>query len=310
MPGSSHESSRTLGIGALRRCLPHRPGPNRPCHLREISEGPPDHPSRTCIGVRLVSVDRQTVSRELYALAPSEFTAARDAKAAEARKTGDRQLAAAIKQLKRPSAAAWLANSLARHRSHRIDELLLLGERLRDAQRQFAGDELRDLSRQGRRLVGELVDEGERLALSAGSRPNASALRQLQETLEAALADLGSARALRSGHLAAPLSYAGLGPDGFDATSVEADAHRRTNPADEVSAELHAAERRIAESSAELQSAQRRRDRVQEQVDELERQLKQVRAEQSEIDRRISELDAAITEATTEATRARERLRR
>lgn len=250
------------------------------------------------------------MSRELYALAPSDFTAARDSAAAEARTGGDRQLAAAIKQLKRPSAAAWLANALARYRPHRIDELLLLGERLRDAQRRYAGDELKDLSRQGRRLVGELVDEAERLALSAGSRPNASALRQLQETLEAALADPGSARALRSGQLTAPLSYAGLGPDGIDATTDSADAHWRANPSAEVSAALHVAERRVAEYSAELQSAQRRRDRVQERVDELDRQLKQVRAEQSEVDRQISELEDAIAKANTEATRARERLRR
>ncbi len=58
-------------------------------------------------------VDLDTVGTELYGLRPTEFTAARDAQAAAARRGGDRELAAAIKKLRRPTPAAWLVNLLA-----------------------------------------------------------------------------------------------------------------------------------------------------------------------------------------------------
>jgi hypothetical protein len=61
------------------------------------------------------------VAADLYALDPSEFTAARDARAAETRQAGDRELAAAVKGLRRPSAAAAALNLLARERPPRRD---------------------------------------------------------------------------------------------------------------------------------------------------------------------------------------------
>jgi len=134
-------------------------------------------------------MDLEAVCSELYGLSPSEFTPARDAMAAQTRTSGDRELATAIKQLKRPSQAAWLANLLARQRPHRVDELLLLGDRLRDAQRRLAGEDLRELARTGHKVIAELVREAQHLAAAVGQRPSPSALRQLQETLDASLAD-------------------------------------------------------------------------------------------------------------------------
>lgn len=249
-------------------------------------------------------MDLSPVSAELYGLSPPEFTSARDAKAAQARKSGDRALAAAIKQLRRPNQAAWMANLLARDRPHRVDELLSLGDRLREAQSRLAGAELRELARQGHRVVVDLVGEAERLAVSSGHRPNASTLRQLQETLDAALADAEAGQAVRAGRLSAPLSYAGLG-------SVETEppgsptADRDRVAAEQASAAFHAAEQRVAELTAELQSAQRRRDRIRDQVEELERQLGQVRAQEADAVQTIEKLESAIATANVEMDRVR-----
>lgn len=237
---------------------------------------------------------------ELYGLTPQEFTPARDARAAEARSSGQRELAAAIKQLKRPSQPAWLANVLARQRPHRMDELLLLGDRLREAQRRLAGEELKELARAGHAVVAELVSDAERLAASAGQRPSPASLRQLQETLDAGLADPEAGRALRAGCLTVALSYAGLGsPVGVDdgERDGESSAERRSDRSRTKRAEV---ERRIAQLTAELQSAERRRERVREQIDELERQLRQVRAQESDADASIDELQAAIEAAARE----------
>src|SRR5690606_9142966 len=54
------------------------------------------------------------VARELYAGPPAEFVAARNARAAEVRRAGDRALATRVKALPKPSAPAWAVGLLAR----------------------------------------------------------------------------------------------------------------------------------------------------------------------------------------------------
>ncbi|MFF3862653.1 hypothetical protein [Streptomyces sp. NPDC002209] len=51
-------------------------------------------------------MDVESVALELYGLRPSEFAAARDAYVAKAREAGDKQLAAAIGALRKPTLAA------------------------------------------------------------------------------------------------------------------------------------------------------------------------------------------------------------
>jgi hypothetical protein len=151
------------------------------------------------------------VADELYTRAPSAFTAARDERAAEARASGDAGLAAEIRKLRRPTVSAWLVNLLAREAPGQVGELLELGASLREAQQALAGERLRDLSAQRGRLVTALVQEAKRLAAQAGQPVSAQVEREVQDTLEAALADPDIAEAVRSGRLIRALSYAGLG---------------------------------------------------------------------------------------------------
>jgi len=157
--------------------------------------------------------DLAGVADELYTLAPAGFRAARDERAAQARAAGDADLAAAIRKLRRPTVSAWLVNLLVREDPGQVDELLELGGSLREAQQALAGDRLRELSGQRRRLITALTQEARRLAEQAGQPLSAQAEREVQETLEAALADPGIAEAVRSGWLTSALSYAGLGTD-------------------------------------------------------------------------------------------------
>jgi hypothetical protein len=151
------------------------------------------------------------VADELYALAPTAFRTARDERASRARAAGDAGLADAIKKLRRPTVSAWLVNLLVREAPAQVDELLELGESLREAQHALAGDRLRDLSGQRRRLITAMSQEAKRLAADAGQSLSAQAEREVQDTLEAALADPAIADAVRSGRLTRALSYAGLG---------------------------------------------------------------------------------------------------
>lgn len=69
----------------------------------------------------------------LYALAPEDFTAARDAAAKQARAAGDAPLAKQVKALRRPSVGAWLVNRLATQEADLLDQLLSLGPALAQA---------------------------------------------------------------------------------------------------------------------------------------------------------------------------------
>src|SRR5271168_3390503 len=95
-----------------------------------------------------VRMDLESATDELYAVKPAEFTAARNAKASEARKAGLADVAASLKQLRKPSAGAWLANLLVRQRSDEIDRLVELGDSLRGSGDKKGGDEIRKVSKQ------------------------------------------------------------------------------------------------------------------------------------------------------------------
>jgi hypothetical protein len=151
------------------------------------------------------------VADELYALTPAEFTAARDERARQVRAAGQRDEAAAIKKLARPTASAWLVNQLARSAPDRLIRLYELGEELQEAQRTLDGDRLRELSAQRRQLISELLPVASDLAGQADQPASSAVLGEVRATLEAALADAGARAAVRSGRLTKALAYAGLG---------------------------------------------------------------------------------------------------
>lgn len=105
----------------------------------------------------LRGVDLTAAADELYSLLPEEFVARRNALATEARKDGDRGLSAQVKQLGKPSIAAWVVNMLVRHDSDQVQQVLELGAALREAQTSMAGDELRQLGRQRRQLTAAVT---------------------------------------------------------------------------------------------------------------------------------------------------------
>ena len=60
----------------------------------------------------MVDVDVAAAALELYGLPPEEFTAARNQVVKQAKDAGDVGSSAALKALRKPTLAAWLANLL------------------------------------------------------------------------------------------------------------------------------------------------------------------------------------------------------
>jgi len=143
----------------------------------------------------------EEIADQLYGLPPEEFTAARTRFEKEAKTAGDRDAAARIHALAKPTVTAWLANQLTRDHRDELESLLQLGAGLRDATRDLAGDQLRALSRQRNELISALVQHGRQLARAAGRSVSEDATRALADTLHAALADEDAGTLLVAGRL-------------------------------------------------------------------------------------------------------------
>lgn len=234
----------------------------------------------------------------LYALAPEDFTAARDAAAKAARADGDAAAAKALAALRRPSVAAWLVNRLAAGQAELLGQLLALGPALADAQRAGRADDLRALGQQRRALV-EAVTVA---AVDASGRAVTAAVRdEVAATLEAALADPASADAVRSGRLVRALSYAGFG--GVDLVgAVAAVAGRPVPPSDDgtgkgasAAAERLAKERATAERAAH--DAAGRLDDAVRGAERADRARADAQAALADADRAVAHARAALESA-------------
>ncbi|MCX4808548.1 hypothetical protein OG594_44390 [Streptomyces sp. NBC_01214] len=162
-------------------------------------------------------MDVESVAVELYGLRPSEFTKVRDAYAARARKAGDRQLAAAVAALRRPTIAAWTAGLLARRRPEEAHSLIQLGEALRAAHRTLDAGRLRKLSHDQHVVIGELARTARTLAAEAGQVVSEPVLHEVERILHAVLVDPDVAERWAEGRLVkapdAVSGFTGLEPD-------------------------------------------------------------------------------------------------
>lgn len=145
---------------------------------------------------------------ELYGLEPGAFTARRDALAAQSKRDGDAGLAKQLKALRRPTAGAHAVNQLARDAADDLAAYLELGARLRDAQAELQGDQLRALGQERQRAAGDLVETA--AGLVEGGLSDAGRA-EVDATLRAAVADPAAAEAVASGRLTKALAYAGFG---------------------------------------------------------------------------------------------------
>jgi hypothetical protein len=249
-----------------------------------------------------MATDPLTVAAdELYALTPDEFTAARNAKAKEAT---DRDLISRIRQLRKPSPAAWVSNALVRFRSGQIDELLTLGESLREAQDDLDRDALGTLSKQRRQLVAAMAREGGALAEGLGHRVTTSVLDEVASTLHAAMADPDAATALRTGRLVRALSSIGFERvDLTDAVAVPgapARSVRPVSPPAERKGEQAAAERELRLAERDAEAASERAATAEAELDHVDRQIEEVESHREELETALAELHERVAETQRE----------
>ena len=206
-------------------------------------------------------MDLDEVAAGLYEVPPEEFVALRTTRQEEAKAEGDKALAKEIGALPKPSAAAWACNLLVREHREEIEDLVELGDLLREAQENLAGDQLRALDVQRRQLVTALTRQARGLAAAREHPVSTAVATQVEETLRAAMADPDAGRALLTGRLTSPMSYSGLG------TTVSKPDLRLVHPAPKADrpARTTGAAPRAAPKTGPGESAADRRAREQEE---------------------------------------------
>ncbi|QFZ23090.1 hypothetical protein [Saccharothrix syringae] len=259
-------------------------------------------------------IDR--IADELYALPPARFVAARDAHARLAAERGDRALAGEIAALRKPTAAAWALNVLARTAPADLAGAAALGEELRAAGEEPAGDVPRQLAARRRAVLGALVRLTGELAREAGRPLGAEVVQQVRATLAAAFTDHVLAARIRTGRLVKPVERTGAGRTaatgrddlaprrarrrerqlagaGRDADAARADARRadvalaeatreleeRTERTEALRAELRRAQRAEHEAAGRTQRARRRAETAHDRLTRAEQRLTELRGD-------------------------------
>ncbi|HYI33677.1 MAG TPA: hypothetical protein VEX88_09470 [Glaciibacter sp.] len=243
---------------------------------------------------------------ELYALAPGDFTAARNQRAKAAKAAGDKELAESIGRFPKPSVAAWVVNLLARQRPDVVAEVIELGDALRDAQVDSDRDRLKDLSRQRQDLLRAVAATGVRLAGESGLTVPLAAASEVEQTLQAAMADPDAANAVRTGRLTRTLASTGVEPvdlrdavaGPFDESSAVARSPVTQRAATRKAATEKAAPRQPARDKAAPQrrppmdkAFQRRLDEARERAEEAGQEVERARADLQSAEARARSLE-------------------
>ena len=204
----------------------------------------------------------------LYGLPLGRFTEARDTRVKELRSGGEREAADHLKQARKPTVAAWVANQLARNERMNVRALLTAGEQLREGQAELMRggkpDELRRAEESERRAITALLDAGRELA------DGEATLRKLESTLRAAAIDSDARSLLERGRLTKELS-----PSGFGLAGMPAPPKRRA-PASKAPKRDPAAEKRkreLAKARADLQEAQKRARAADREADKARKDM-------------------------------------
>jgi hypothetical protein len=258
---------------------------------------------------------------DLYGLALDRFIPERASLARKLRSEGEREQAATVGALRKPSVAAWAVNQLTRTQRRAIDELFAAGDALRGVQAGvLAGSaDARDLRSAGARerdAVDALVATARGLLSSGGHELSAVTVERVAETLHAAALDDEARTQVSEGRLVRELRHVGLGaglggavaapPAGSTrpAGARDAGATRETAPKRDAPAEREAARERKAAEAAERREREeaRKRARALERdaaraVDRAQRALRTAQERQARAAEALRQAEAAVRDA-------------
>jgi hypothetical protein len=241
----------------------------------------------------------------LYGLPLDEFTPRRDALAKELRADGKKDEAAWVKALRKPSAAAWLVNQLARTQSKDAQRVIDSGDAVRAAQdRAIAGkgdrDELAAAGSEHAAAMRALLAKAPGVLDSDGRSPSAASLDRAEETLRAIPLDEEARAGFASGRLTRERRASGLG---FALVAAEPAAPSRPAKKPGKASQKNDEEReRKARAQAALKEAKARHRDQQRKVTGLERALRAAEREAESARAALARASEALDRARAKAS--------
>ena len=164
----------------------------------------------------------------LYQLPLSEFTSARDELVKRLRAQGESERAQEIKKLRKPPAAVWVVNQLARERPLDVQRLLKAGESLTRSQAKAAAGKSPKTFTEARRAEQRALEQLAKGAIEIAERAGigSPAIGKAAETLRAASLTAEGRELLKRGRLTEELE-----PPGFEALTGLEGLGRQVAPA-------------------------------------------------------------------------------
>ena len=254
---------------------------------------------------------------DLYGLPLDRFVPERASLVRELRSGGEREQAAVVAALRKPSVAAWAVNQLIRTQRHEVDALYAAGDALREVQAGVLSGsadarELRSAAESERAAVDALVALARGLLSSGGQELTATTVERVADTLHAAALDDEARREVSDGRLVRELRHVGLGgglggavaaPPSRPASGRPDTGAKRPKPARERKAAEAARERKAAEA-AELREREEARKQARaverdaaREVDRAERAVRAARERQERAAEALSQAEAAVRDA-------------
>jgi hypothetical protein len=239
----------------------------------------------------------------LFAVPLEDFVAERKQVAKDLRAAGDREAAAEVAKLPKPTPPAWALNQLAREEPDLVGAWLDVAEELREVSAN-PGAGLREAMAAHRDATRSLLGMVRDRARPGGKPLSEPMLERVRELLQAATVDAGAAEALRRGVVvegAEPPAFtaAGEGGEGAGRASSRPAAPSRSRSS-------AAAERRAAKEREAERKAKERADRLAE----LERHIAAAEEELARLREKSAEREAAVADADERLEDARRTLHR
>ncbi len=235
----------------------------------------------------------------LYGLPLDEFTAERDALAKRLRADGERDEAALVKKLRKPSVPAWAVNQAVRNDKRAAKALLKAGEGLANAQEaMLSGSASADL-REAMGAHGEAVERMMGPVSEAlGTGASATNLDRARETLRAVAGDQELRAEFEAASVVRDREAVGFG--GATPAVLKPAPARKRGPAksrkraetavrkaqralESAAAEAEDAERRLERAQRDLEAASNARDRALDDQRAREADLEEARAEAEQL---------------------------
>jgi hypothetical protein len=232
---------------------------------------------------------------ELYALPLEDWTHARNDLASRLKRAHQSEQAEQVKALRKPTAATWAVNQLARRNEPQVAKLLNAGEQLRKTQEQAlrgkaAAADVSAAAKEERDAIRGLVASARSILEEAGNAATPATLDRISQTLRTAATDDDGRELLARGRLDEELSGAGFG----SLTAVKPVPRPRTDERKAARERVNALRTEARRLAKEARDAEGEADRLEREAGEARAAAREKREAADEVATQLADAETAL----------------